>query len=114
LLHKALREVLGERVEQRGSNITADRMRFDFSHPQKMTPDEIKKVEALVNEAIARDLPVHYEEMSVDEAKARGAIGLFEERYGRESKFMLSAIFLQKSAAVLTSDILPKLVDSRS
>jgi len=86
LLHKALREVLGTWVEQRGSNITADRMRFDFSHPQKMTPEEVRKVEALVNDAIARDLPVHYEEMSVDEAKARGAIGLFEERYGDRIK----------------------------
>lgn len=86
LLHKALREVLGTWVEQRGSNITADRMRFDFSHPQKMTPDELRKVEALVNDAIRRDLPVHYEEMSVDEARARGAIGLFEERYGERIK----------------------------
>ena len=61
-------------------------MRFEFSHPQKMTPEEVRKVEALVNDAIARDLPVHYEEMSVDEAKARGAIGLFEERYGDRIK----------------------------
>jgi alanyl-tRNA synthetase len=86
LLHKALRNVLGTHVEQRGSNITADRMRFDFSHPQKMTPEEIQKVEGIVNTAIARDLPVHYEEMSVDEAKARGAIGLFDERYGDKIK----------------------------
>jgi alanyl-tRNA synthetase len=86
LLHKALREVLGTWVEQRGSNITSDRMRFDFSHPQKMTPEEVRKVESLVNEAITRDLPVHYEEMSVDEAKNRGAIGLFEERYGDRIK----------------------------
>jgi alanyl-tRNA synthetase len=86
LLHKALREVLGNWVEQRGSNITPERMRFDFSHPQKMTPEELRRVEALVNDAITRDLPVHYEEMSVDEAKARGAIGLFEERYGERIK----------------------------
>jgi alanyl-tRNA synthetase len=86
LLHKALRDVLGTWVEQRGSNITTDRMRFDFSHPQKMTPEELRKVEALVNDAIMRDLPVHYEEMTVDEAKARGAIGLFEERYGERIK----------------------------
>ncbi len=69
LLHKALRDVLGTSVEQRGSNITADRMRFDFSHPQKVTPDELRRVEALVNDAILRDLPVHYEEMSVDDAR---------------------------------------------
>lgn len=86
LLHKALRTVLGEHVEQKGSNITAERLRFDFSHPTKMTPEEIKKVEDLVNEAIARDLPVHYEEMSVPEAKAGGAIGLFEDRYGDKIK----------------------------
>jgi alanyl-tRNA synthetase len=86
LLHKALRDVLGTWVEQRGSNITADRMRFDFSHPQKMTLDELRRVEALVNDAIRRDLPVHYEEMSVNEARARGAIGLFEERYGERIK----------------------------
>jgi len=86
LLHKALRDVLGTHVEQRGSNITAERMRFDFSQPQKMTAEQIKKVEDLVNEAIARDFPVHYEEMTVDEAKARGAIGLFEDRYGDKIK----------------------------
>jgi alanyl-tRNA synthetase len=86
LLHKALRDVLGTWVEQRGSNITADRMRFDFSHPQKMTPDELRRVEALVNDAIRHDLPVHYEEMTVDEARARGAIGLFEELYGERIK----------------------------
>jgi alanyl-tRNA synthetase len=86
LLHKALRLVLGEHVEQRGSNITAERLRFDFSHPQKMTPEEIRKVEELVNEAVARDLPVHYQEMTVEEAKSGGAIGLFEERYGDKVK----------------------------
>lgn len=86
LLHKALRNVLGASVEQRGSNITADRMRFDFSHPRKMTAEEIKKIEDLVNDAIARDLPVHYEEMTVEEAKARGSIGLFEDRYGDKIK----------------------------
>ncbi len=86
LLHKALRMVLGEHVEQKGSNITAERLRFDFSHPTKMTPEEIKKTEDLVNEAIARDLPVHYQEMTVDEAKSGGAIGLFEDRYGDKVK----------------------------
>jgi alanyl-tRNA synthetase len=86
LLHKALRMVLGEHVEQKGSNITAERLRFDFSHPTKMTPEEIKKTEDLVNEAIARDLPVHFQEMTVDEAKSGGAIGLFEDRYGDKVK----------------------------
>ena len=86
LLHKALRNVLGEHVEQKGSNITAERLRFDFSHPYKMTPEEIKKVEDMVNEAIVRDLPVHFEEKSVPDAKAAGAIGLFEDRYGDKVK----------------------------
>ncbi len=86
LLHKALRTVLGAHVEQKGSNITAERLRFDFSHPTKMTPEEIKKTEDLVNEAIARDLPVHFQEMTVDEAKSGGAIGLFEDRYGDKVK----------------------------
>ncbi len=86
LLHKALRNVLGEHVEQKGSNITAERLRFDFSHPNKMTPEEIKKVEDMVNDSIARDLPVHFQEMTVDEAKSGGAIGLFEDRYGDKVK----------------------------
>lgn len=86
LLHKALRNVLGAHVEQKGSNITAERLRFDFSHPNKMTPEEIKRVEDMVNDAIARDLPVHYQEMTVPEAKSGGAIGLFEDRYGDKVK----------------------------
>ncbi len=81
LLHKALRETLGDHVEQKGSNLTAERLRFDFSHPQKMTPEELKKVEDRVNEIIKKDLPVHFEMLSVEEAKKRGAIGLFEEKY---------------------------------
>jgi alanyl-tRNA synthetase len=93
LLHKALRNVLGEHVEQRGSNITAERMRFDFSHPTKVTPEELGKVEDEVNDAIARDLPVHYEEMSVADAKARNAIGLFEDRYGDKVKVYIVGDF---------------------
>jgi alanyl-tRNA synthetase len=68
-------------------------MRFDFSHPQKMTPEEVQRVEGIVNDAIARDLRVHYEEMTVDEAKARGAIGLFEDRYGDKIKVYVVADF---------------------
>ncbi len=81
LLHKALREVLGDHIEQKGSNLTAERLRFDFSHPQKVTPEEIKKVEARVNEIIRKDLPVKFEMLTVEEAKKKGAIGLFEEKY---------------------------------
>lgn len=81
LLHKALREVLGEHVEQKGSNLTAERLRFDFSHQTKMTPEEILKVEKIVNEKIQENLPVHFEMLTVEEAKERGAIGLFENKY---------------------------------
>ncbi len=83
LLHRALKNVLGEHVAQKGSNITSERLRFDFSHPEKMTPDEIKRVEDMVNKAIADDLPMRYEEMTVEEAKDIGAIGYFEDKYAR-------------------------------
>jgi alanyl-tRNA synthetase len=82
LLHEALRRVLGTHVEQRGSNITAERLRFDFSHPQKLTAGQLAAVEEMVNEQIARDLPVTCEKMRLEEAREQGAIGLFEDRYG--------------------------------
>jgi alanyl-tRNA synthetase len=72
---------LGEHVGQKGSNITAERMRFDFSHDEPMTAEEIKAVEAIVNEQIKKDLPVFMETMGIDEAKASGAIALFGEKY---------------------------------
>ncbi|MBI1908069.1 alanine--tRNA ligase [Candidatus Uhrbacteria bacterium] len=81
LVHQALRDVLGPHVAQKGSNITAERMRFDFSHPEKMTPEQIAEVERIVNEQIKKDMPVHFELLTVEEAKARGAIGLFEDKY---------------------------------
>ena len=86
LLHKALKLVLGDHVAQKGSNITTERLRFDFSHPQKVTLEELKKVEDIVNEQIQRDLPVVCEEMSLEEAKKSGAIGLFENKYGEKVK----------------------------
>lgn len=82
LLHQALREVLGDHVLQKGSNITPKRLRFDFSHPEKMTPEQIQLVENLVNQKIKEDLPVKREEMAVEQAKQRGALGLFEHKYG--------------------------------
>jgi len=82
LLHKALRTVLGDHVIQRGSNITAERTRFDFSHPQKVTPDELTKVENLVNGWIARNLTMEREVMPQEQARALGAIGAFGEKYG--------------------------------
>ncbi len=82
LLYKALRRVLGDHVVQRGSNITAERLRFDFSHPAKMTPEEIAAVEAIVNENIDRNWPMVVGEMSPDEAFDSGALGAFGDKYG--------------------------------
>ncbi len=86
LLHAALRQVLGSHVAQRGSNITPERLRFDFSHNAKLTDDELQAVEALVNAQIADNLPVQWAEMPIDEAQRSGAIGLFGERYGEQVK----------------------------
>ena len=81
LLHWALREVLGEHIQQRGSNITGERLRFDFSHPQKLTEEEIKRIQTLVNEKIEGGLPVNFEVMNLADAKACGAQHFFEEKY---------------------------------
>ena len=82
LMYKALRLTLGDHVEQRGSNITNERLRFDFNHPAKMTPEEIKKVEDIVNEQITKDLPVTWKEMPTGDALKTGARGHFGEKYG--------------------------------
>ena len=81
LLHAALRKVLGDGVAQKGSNITNERLRFDFSFDRKMTREELDEVERLVNEAIKAGVPVVCEEMPLEEAKKSGAIGLFENKY---------------------------------
>jgi len=81
LLQQALVNVLGDHVQQKGSNITAERMRFDFSHSEKLTPEQIRKVEDIVNEQIKKDLPVTMKIMSLDEAKKSGARALFGEKY---------------------------------
>ncbi len=86
LLNAALHRVLGNHVMQKGSNITAERLRFDFTHPDKMTPEQIAETEKLVNEAIAADLPVTFHLTDVDGAKAEGAIGVFDDRYAAEVK----------------------------
>lgn len=82
LLQKALREVLGNHVEQAGSSVNEDRLRFDFTHFSAMTPEEIKKVEDIVNEQIARCLPIKAENMPIEEARKTGAAALFGEKYG--------------------------------
>lgn len=82
LLHKALRDTLGPEAVQKGSNITPARLRFDFAFGRKMTPEEIVDVEKRVNERIREELPVTFEDLPLDVAQTRGAIGLFEEKYG--------------------------------
>jgi len=86
LMLAALRQVLGMEVIQRGSNITEERLRFDFAHNAKMTPEQIKKVEDLVNEQIQKKLPVVCAEMTLDEAKKQNAMGIFESKYGDKVK----------------------------
>lgn len=86
LLLQALRQVLGADVYQRGSNITAERLRFDFSYPEKMTPEQIKEVEEIVNQQIALNLPVTCQELSLDEAREQGAMGIFDAKYGDRVK----------------------------
>ncbi len=82
LLHKALRTVIGTHVEQAGSMVSAERLRFDFSHFEAITPEDIRKIEQVVNEQIFKALPVLTEEMSVDAARSKGAMALFGEKYG--------------------------------
>ena len=82
LLNAALKVVLGDHVHQKGSNITAERMRFDFSHPSKMTDEEKKAVENLVNEYISQNIPVEKLEMKKEEAINMGAEAMFLDKYG--------------------------------
>lgn len=87
LLNAALKSVLNDdTINQKGSNITTERLRFDFNYSRKLTEDELKAIEAWVNEAIAANVAVTMDEMSVDEAKAQGAIGVFSAKYGDKVK----------------------------
>ncbi len=94
LLQAGLRKVLcDDTISQRGSNITAERLRFDFSFGRKVTPEELKEVEAFVNNAIAAAAPIVCEEMTPDEARAQGAIGLFGDKYGERVKVYTMGTF---------------------
>jgi alanyl-tRNA synthetase len=86
LLHKSLQMVLGTHVKQKGSNITAERLRFDFAHPEKMTPEQIAEVETIVNEQIDKDLPIEMHVMTLEEAKGKGAMALFSNKYEEQVK----------------------------
>ena len=86
LLHQALRQILGEQVRQVGSNITPERLRFDFTYSEKLTPGQIKEVEDLINEQITQDLVVKMEMMSLEKAKKQGALAFFTDKYGEKVK----------------------------
>ncbi|MGQ3314660.1 alanine--tRNA ligase-related protein, partial [Reyranella sp.] len=84
LVHEALREVLGTHVAQKGSLVAPDRLRFDFSHPKPIAPEELARVEELANEIVLQNAPVSTRLMAVDDAIAEGAMALFGEKYGDE------------------------------
>jgi alanyl-tRNA synthetase len=88
LLHSALREVLGEHVRQAGSLVTAERLRFDFTHLSALTPEQLAEVELLVNEKIQADIPVQAAVAGLEEARKLGATALFEEKYGQEVRLV--------------------------
>ncbi|MDH3327157.1 MAG: alanine--tRNA ligase [Gammaproteobacteria bacterium] len=88
LLHAALREILGDHVHQKGSQVTTDRLRFDFSHPEAVTIEQIKEVEAIVNAQIRRNNAVEANVMNIEEAKSAGAMALFGEKYGSEVRVL--------------------------
>ncbi|MFU8838913.1 MAG: alanine--tRNA ligase, partial [Thiohalomonadaceae bacterium] len=88
LLHAALRQVLGEHVQQKGSLVSAERLRFDFAHFEAVSPEQLKQIEQMVNAQIRANLPVQTELMGIDAAKARGAMALFGEKYGDEVRVL--------------------------
>ena len=94
LMLEALRRVLGKTVEQKGSNITQERLRFDFNYPDKLTPEQIAEVEKLVNDAIQEDYPIHFEEMTVEEARKIDATGVFVDKYEGELAGRVKVYFM--------------------
>jgi alanyl-tRNA synthetase len=103
LLHAALRQTLGTHVEQRGSNITAERLRFDFSHPHRLTPEQLTTVENWVNNALQNNLIIEKTEMSLEDALAQGSIGLFKDKYGE--KVSVYKIFDQNTGQIYSMEI---------
>jgi len=99
LLLASLRKVLGDHVIQKGSNITAERLRFDFSHPEKVTDQQKQEVEKMVNKVIKKDLKIDCQEISLDEAKKQGAMGVFESKYGEKVKVYTIADFSREICA---------------
>jgi alanyl-tRNA synthetase len=94
LMLEGLRRVLGKTVEQKGSNITQERLRFDFNYPDKLTPEQIAQVEKLVNDAIKADYPVHFEEMTVEQARKIDATGVFIDKYEGELEGRVKVYFM--------------------
>ncbi|MFA5793069.1 MAG: alanine--tRNA ligase-related protein [Candidatus Gracilibacteria bacterium] len=94
LMLEALRRVLGKHVEQKGSNITGERLRFDFNNPDKLTPEQIQQVEDLVNEAIHADYKIHCEEMTVEDARKSNATGVFVDKYENELAGKVKVYFM--------------------
>jgi alanyl-tRNA synthetase len=86
LLDESIRKVLGKKANQRGSNITSERLRYDFSFGRKLTEEEKKQIEEMVNEQILNGLKVSYKEMTLKEAKDSGAVGVFDDKYGENVK----------------------------
>ena len=86
ILHQALRQILGDHVQQKGSNINDQRLRFDFSHPEKLSPEQIEQVELLVNEIIKADLTISCTEKSLEQAKKDGVLAFFADKYGDKVK----------------------------
>ena len=98
LLHAALRKILGPHVQQTGSNITSERLRFDFSHPAKLTDGDRQKIETWVNRQIEKDLPVSFQPSTLEKAKQQGALAFFGERYA--DKVNVYTIGSQKTGIV--------------
>ena len=109
LLHKALHEILGDHARQAGSLVSSTHLRFDFTQPDAMTPEQIERVEKMVNEAIAEDMPVVKQTKSLDEAKKEGAMALFGEKYGETVR----TISILESDSLLSDKIGGKLPDSK-